>query len=116
MDFYDINLVDGYNVLMLVVPQGGSGANYTTTGCASDLNGTCLSYLQVTSSDGEDVRVLGFREGAVLLHQRVHVPALIEFTGMVTQLQGRLLERPERTVPEIWENSERMTEFATADC
>ncbi|KAL2472272.1 Pathogenesis-related thaumatin superfamily protein [Abeliophyllum distichum] len=111
MDFYDVNLVDEYNVPMLVVPQGGSGVNCTTTGCASDLNGACPSDFRVTSSDGEDVRVLGFWEGAVLLQQRVHVPAPIEFTRMVAQLQGRLLERPEQTVPEIWKNSER-----TADC
>ncbi|KAL2480813.1 Pathogenesis-related thaumatin superfamily protein [Abeliophyllum distichum] len=116
MDFYDINLVDEYNVPMLVVPEGRLGANCTTTGCASDLSGACPSDLRVTSSDGEDVRLLGFWEGAVLLQQRIHLPVPIEFTGMVAQLQGRLLERPERTMPEIWENSERTAEFATADC
>ncbi|KAL2474946.1 Pathogenesis-related thaumatin superfamily protein [Abeliophyllum distichum] len=46
MDFYDVNLVDGYNVPMLVVPQGGLGANCTTTICASDLNGACPSDLR----------------------------------------------------------------------
>ncbi|KAL2538204.1 Pathogenesis-related thaumatin superfamily protein [Forsythia ovata] len=55
MDFYDVSLVDGYNVPMLVVPQGGSGVNCTATGCAADLNGACPSDLRVTSSDGEYV-------------------------------------------------------------
>ncbi|XP_022880043.1 thaumatin-like protein 1b [Olea europaea var. sylvestris] len=55
MDFYDVSLVDGYNVPMLVVPQGGSGANCTTTGCVVDLNGACPSELRVTSSDGDHV-------------------------------------------------------------
>ncbi|KAL2503960.1 Pathogenesis-related thaumatin superfamily protein [Abeliophyllum distichum] len=54
-DFYDVSLVDGYNVPMLVVPQGGSGDNCTSTGCVVDLNGACPSELRVTSSDGENV-------------------------------------------------------------
>ncbi|CAA3029265.1 Hypothetical predicted protein [Olea europaea subsp. europaea] len=55
MDFYDVSLVDGYNVPMLVIPQGGSGANCTSTGCVVDLNGVCPSELRVTSSDGDNV-------------------------------------------------------------
>lgn len=55
MDFYDVSLVDGYNLPMLVVPQGGTGANCTTTGCVVDLNGACPSGLKVTSSDGQNV-------------------------------------------------------------
>ncbi|XP_057490659.1 pathogenesis-related thaumatin-like protein 3.5 [Actinidia eriantha] len=55
LDFYDVSLVDGYNLPMLVVPQGGTGANCTITGCAADLNGACPSELKVTSSNGEGV-------------------------------------------------------------
>ncbi|KAL2249981.1 UNVERIFIED_CONTAM: Thaumatin-like protein 1 [Sesamum indicum] len=54
-DFYDVSLVDGYNLPMLVVPQGGSGVNCSNTGCVFDLNGACPSDLRVTSSDGEGV-------------------------------------------------------------
>ncbi|KAK4390803.1 Thaumatin-like protein 1 [Sesamum angolense] len=54
-DFYDVSLVDGYNLPMLVVPQGGSGVNCSNTGCAVDLNGACPSELRVTNSDGEGV-------------------------------------------------------------
>ncbi|KAL2541797.1 Pathogenesis-related thaumatin superfamily protein [Abeliophyllum distichum] len=45
MDFYDVSLVDGYNVSMLVVPQGGSGASCTTKGCVSGMNDACPSDL-----------------------------------------------------------------------
>lgn len=51
-DFYDVSLVDGYNLPVLVVPQGGDGPNCTTTGCFVDLNGACPSELKVMSVDG----------------------------------------------------------------
>ncbi|KAH7653840.1 Thaumatin family protein [Dioscorea alata] len=59
MDFYDVSLVDGYNVPMLVVPQGGSGGNCSTTGCVADLNGVCPTDLRVTlaQSDGASENV-----------------------------------------------------------
>ncbi|KAK2660743.1 hypothetical protein Ddye_007276 [Dipteronia dyeriana] len=53
-DFYDVSLVDGYNLQMIVVPQGGDGPNCTTTGCVVDLNGACPSELKVMSVDGRD--------------------------------------------------------------
>uniref|UniRef100_A0A1D1YMN9 Thaumatin-like protein 1 n=1 Tax=Anthurium amnicola TaxID=1678845 RepID=A0A1D1YMN9_9ARAE len=51
-DFYDVSLVDGYNLPMLVVPQGASvGGNSSTscvaTGCLVDLNGVCPPELRV---------------------------------------------------------------------
>ncbi|KAG9149017.1 hypothetical protein Leryth_010624 [Lithospermum erythrorhizon] len=55
MDFYDVSLVDGYNLPMVVVPQGGSGINCTTTGCFVDLNGDCPSELKVMSNGGDGV-------------------------------------------------------------
>ncbi|KAJ4838996.1 hypothetical protein Tsubulata_049368 [Turnera subulata] len=54
-DFFDVSLVDGYNLPVLVVPQGGVGENCTSTGCVVDLNGACPSELRVTSDDGERV-------------------------------------------------------------
>ncbi|OAY83426.1 thaumatin-like protein 1b [Ananas comosus] len=50
MDFYDVSLVDGYNLPMLVVPQGGTAGNCTATGCLVDLNGVCPSDLKVVLS------------------------------------------------------------------
>ncbi|KAG8632339.1 thaumatin-like protein 1 [Manihot esculenta] len=55
MDYFDVSLVDGYNLPLLVVPQGGSGQNCSSTGCVVDLNGSCPSELKVTSSAGDSV-------------------------------------------------------------
>ncbi|GJU77193.1 thaumatin-like protein 1b [Tanacetum coccineum] len=55
MDFFDVSLVDGYNLPMLVAPTGGTGRNCTYTGCMVDLNGACPTPLKVTSDDGEGV-------------------------------------------------------------
>lgn len=54
LDFFDVSLVDGYNLPLLVVPQGGTGQNCTSTGCVADLNGSCPSELKVTSADSDD--------------------------------------------------------------
>ncbi|KAL8172115.1 hypothetical protein V2J09_023919 [Rumex salicifolius] len=51
-DFYDVSLVDGYNLAMTVVPVGGTGNNCSSTGCVSDLNGSCPTELSVMSDDG----------------------------------------------------------------
>ncbi|KAF5810239.1 putative Thaumatin family [Helianthus annuus] len=50
-DFYDVSLVDGYNVAMIVEVSGGSGL-CATTGCVSDLNRVCPSELRVDSGLG----------------------------------------------------------------
>ncbi|KAF3956505.1 hypothetical protein CMV_018372 [Castanea mollissima] len=52
LDFFYVSLVDGYNLPMLVVPQGGKGQNCTSIGCVSDLNESCPSELKVTSTAG----------------------------------------------------------------
>ncbi|KAJ4836300.1 hypothetical protein Tsubulata_049989 [Turnera subulata] len=49
LDFYDVSLVDGYNLPMLVIPKkvtrGGCGA----TGCLIDLNSACPSELKLAA-------------------------------------------------------------------
>ncbi|EOX90842.1 Pathogenesis-related thaumatin superfamily protein isoform 3, partial [Theobroma cacao] len=47
LDFYDVSLVDGYNLPMMVSPQGGTGGNCTSAGCAAYLNGDCPLELKV---------------------------------------------------------------------
>lgn len=47
LDFYDVSLVDGYNLPMLVSPQGGTAGNCTITGCVVDLNGNCPTELRL---------------------------------------------------------------------
>ncbi|XP_037444110.1 thaumatin-like protein 1b isoform X1 [Triticum dicoccoides] len=59
MDFYDVSLVDGYNLPMLVAPEqgapaaagaGAAGGNCAPTGCVVDLNGACPGDLRVSST------------------------------------------------------------------
>uniref|UniRef100_A0A0A9FA19 Thaumatin-like protein 1 n=1 Tax=Arundo donax TaxID=35708 RepID=A0A0A9FA19_ARUDO len=53
MDFYDVSLVDGYNLPVLVAPQGAAaGGNCAPTGCMVDLNGACPADLRVASAGG----------------------------------------------------------------
>ncbi|KAG2248740.1 hypothetical protein Bca52824_088368 [Brassica carinata] len=48
-DFYDVSLVDGYNVPMVVEPSGGTEGNCLTTGCVADLNQRCPAELRFGS-------------------------------------------------------------------
>nr|CAB3446458.1 unnamed protein product [Digitaria exilis] len=55
MDFYDVSLVDGYNLPVLVAPQGAApGGNCAPTGCLVDLNSACPADLKVTSAAAPD--------------------------------------------------------------
>ncbi|KAG6777964.1 hypothetical protein POTOM_017807 [Populus tomentosa] len=49
-DFYDVSLVDGYNLAMVVEGSGGSGM-CASTGCISDLNIQCPQELRVGEGD-----------------------------------------------------------------
>eukprot|EP00252_Welwitschia_mirabilis_P026645 TRINITY_DN879_c0_g1_i3.p1 TRINITY_DN879_c0_g1~~TRINITY_DN879_c0_g1_i3.p1 ORF type:complete len:323 (+),score=-19.91 TRINITY_DN879_c0_g1_i3:469-1437(+) len=51
-DFYDVSLVDGYNLPMLLAANGGSGA-CNPTGCITDLNRSCPKELQIDDSEGQ---------------------------------------------------------------
>jgi hypothetical protein len=55
LDFYDVSLVDGYNLPMTVVPKGGTGGMCNTTGCVVDMNGACPTELKVMSAGDESV-------------------------------------------------------------
>ncbi|KHN34468.1 Pathogenesis-related protein 5 [Glycine soja] len=46
VDYYDVSLVDGFNVPLFVKPINGKG-NCTTAGCDSDLRATCPNELAV---------------------------------------------------------------------
>ncbi|RID77323.1 hypothetical protein BRARA_A00247 [Brassica rapa] len=59
LDFYDVSLVDGYNIPMAIVPQGGGDAsgvagNCTITGCVKELNGPCPAQLKVATTGTAD--------------------------------------------------------------
>ncbi|EXB24914.1 hypothetical protein L484_001577 [Morus notabilis] len=52
-DFYDVSMVDGYNLPMVAAPVGAFGA-CNATGCASDINMGCPKELQVVGGEGEN--------------------------------------------------------------
>ncbi|KAF7143865.1 hypothetical protein RHSIM_Rhsim05G0215800 [Rhododendron simsii] len=49
MDFYDVSLVDGYNVGIGIRPSNGNG-DCKYAGCVADLNANCPPELEVTSA------------------------------------------------------------------
>lgn len=49
-DYYDVSLVDGYNLPMVVEASGGSGS-CAATGCGADLNQRCPAELRVDGGD-----------------------------------------------------------------
>jgi hypothetical protein len=55
-DFYDVSLVDGYNVPMLVSPAAAAnGSSCQPTGCPADLNASCPPELRVVGASGATV-------------------------------------------------------------
>ncbi|KAL6575495.1 hypothetical protein OROHE_000872 [Orobanche hederae] len=50
-DFYDVSLVDGFNLPVSIVPSGGSG-NCSAVECSSNLNPECPEKLQVEENNG----------------------------------------------------------------
>ncbi|XP_076896005.1 thaumatin-like protein 1b [Bidens hawaiensis] len=55
MDFYDVSLVDGYNLPIMIVPKGAYGGNCNVTGCLVDLNINCPAELRLASAgDGSE--------------------------------------------------------------
>ncbi|AQK67194.1 Pathogenesis-related thaumatin superfamily protein [Zea mays] len=53
-DFYDVSLVDGFNVPMLVAPRAGAanGSGCRPAACAADLNAACPAELRVAAGAG----------------------------------------------------------------
>lgn len=54
LDFYDVSLVDGYNLPMMVAAKGGNGT-CSSTGCVTDLNLSCPRELQVDTDTTQGV-------------------------------------------------------------
>jgi hypothetical protein len=50
-DFYDVSLVDGFNLPVSVATQGGTG-DCQASSCPKDVNAACPAELQVKGSDG----------------------------------------------------------------
>ncbi|OIV92493.1 hypothetical protein TanjilG_02256 [Lupinus angustifolius] len=64
-DFYDVSLVDGFNVPVSITPQKGSkGCNITS--CPNDVNKVCPQDLALKGSDGS---VIGCKSACLALNQ-----------------------------------------------
>ncbi|KAK4489817.1 hypothetical protein RD792_000461 [Penstemon davidsonii] len=50
-DFYDVSIVDGYNLPLVAAPRGVRGGGCNATGCVEDINMGCPRELQVIGSD-----------------------------------------------------------------
>ncbi|KAG6625052.1 thaumatin-like protein 1 [Carya illinoinensis] len=50
-DYYDVSLVDGFNLPVSVATQGGTG-DCKTSSCPANVNAACPAELQVKGSDG----------------------------------------------------------------
>lgn len=53
-DFYDVSLVDGFNVPVRIAPSGGGG-DCRTIACAGDVNAVCPTELRVVAASGGGV-------------------------------------------------------------
>jgi hypothetical protein len=60
-DNYDVSLVDGYNLPITFVPNGGTG-QCTPAGCTTDFNATCPPALQDIDASG---RVIGCKSACI---------------------------------------------------
>ncbi|KAK9289720.1 hypothetical protein L1049_007879 [Liquidambar formosana] len=63
-DFYDISLVDGFNLPVSVTPQGGNNCNATS--CPANVNAVCPSELAVYGTDGS---VIACKSACLALNQ-----------------------------------------------
>ncbi|XP_047161393.1 thaumatin-like protein [Vigna umbellata] len=71
LDFYDISLVDGFNLPMTMIPVKGSGPGSDprkckSAGCIRDVNTVCPAGLQVRSQDNK--RVVACKSACMAFH------------------------------------------------
>ncbi|XP_059669636.1 thaumatin-like protein 1a [Cornus florida] len=53
-DFYDVSLVDGFNLPVSITPQGGSGS-CSPSSCPADISAKCPADLALKNSDGATI-------------------------------------------------------------
>ncbi len=51
-DYYNLSLVDGFNIPLAVAPQNGAGPKCVTASCSANVNAACPAELQLKGSDG----------------------------------------------------------------
>ncbi|GLT25755.1 hypothetical protein SLA2020_008640 [Shorea laevis] len=65
-DFYDISLVDGFNLPVSITPQVSSGETCTPISCGVNINKVCLSDLAFKGSDGS---IIGCKSACDVFNQ-----------------------------------------------
>ncbi|XP_040997255.1 thaumatin-like protein 1 [Juglans microcarpa x Juglans regia] len=64
-DFYDVSLVDGFNLPVSVSTEGGTG-DCRTSSCSANVNAACPADLQVKDVDGS---VIACKSACIAFHQ-----------------------------------------------
>nr|GMD07043.1 thaumatin-like protein 1B [Ipomoea batatas]GMD08618.1 thaumatin-like protein 1B [Ipomoea batatas]GMD09805.1 thaumatin-like protein 1B [Ipomoea batatas] len=72
LDFYDVSLVDGYNLPMLIVAKGGKRGGCASTGCLVDLNAACPSDLRVARGNGSDSEGVACKSACLAFNQPIY--------------------------------------------
>lgn len=54
-DFYDVSLVDGFNVPVRIAPSGGGSGDCRAVACAGDVNAMCPTELRVVAASSGGV-------------------------------------------------------------
>ncbi|XP_009622123.1 thaumatin-like protein 1b [Nicotiana tabacum] len=72
LDFYDVSLVDGYNLPMLIVAKGGTRGGCSATGCLVDLNGACPRDLRVASGKGSHSESVGCKSACLAFNDPIY--------------------------------------------
>ncbi|MBA0809544.1 hypothetical protein Gohar_025189 [Gossypium harknessii] len=82
-DFYDVRLVDGFNLPLSITPQGRP-ASCSATSCAANMNPASHPELQVKGSDGS---VIACKRACLAFNQPPHIvaPALIKYHLLAIQ-------------------------------
>ncbi|KAK3013386.1 hypothetical protein RJ639_010055 [Escallonia herrerae] len=66
-DFYDVSIVDGFNLPVLVTPQDGSGCY--STGCPTDINAVCPRAFSVKNTDDGTI---GCKSACTAFHRPIY--------------------------------------------
>ncbi|KAJ0034612.1 hypothetical protein Pint_26431 [Pistacia integerrima] len=70
-DYYNLSLVDGFNLPVSVAPQGGSGTRCTQATCSNNVNATCPENLRLIGSDGNVIGCKNALEYATFFQEPV---------------------------------------------
>ncbi|KAJ0093163.1 hypothetical protein Patl1_27071 [Pistacia atlantica] len=71
-DYYNLSLVDGFNLPVSVAPQGGSGTRCTQATCSNNVNAACPENLRLIGSDGNVIGCKNTLDNATFFKSQCH--------------------------------------------